>query len=181
MREYREGGKLGSEGIPGRWLEVEPSTRHPRPSGCRSWRRHLLASLWNFYLPSPNAMSPGEARPGAQKSCEQCLSEHPPSRAGTAQPPGRLPPLPTTLSPLPPTLHDSALSPAERASSSGRWCAGPTPTVWGSVRGPSRTRSRPAACPPAEVSRVGWGLASFSGLDLRPSLTGFPAHWYPQY
>ena len=96
-------GKLGSAGIPGRWLEVEPSTRHPRPSGCRSWRRHLLASLWNFYLPSPNAMSPGEARPGAQKSCEQCLSEHPPSRAGTAQPPGRLPPLPTTSTA--PQLH----------------------------------------------------------------------------
>ena len=80
---------------------------------------------------------------------------------------------------LPPHPHDSAPSPVERASSSGRWCVGPTPTVWGSVRGTSRTWSRPAACPPAEVSWVGWGLASFSGLDLRPSLTGFPAHWYP--
>lgn len=93
-----------------------------------------------------------------------------------ACPPHLAPPPPHPGLPAP---HDSALSPAERASSSGRWCAGPTPTVWGSVRGPSRIRSRPAACLPAEVSQVGWGLASFSGLDLRPSLTGFPAHWYP--
>ena len=73
-----------------------------------------------------------------------------------------------------PAPHDSALSPAERASSSGRWCVGPTPTVWGSVRGPSRIRSRPAACLPAEVSQVGWGLASFSGLDL---ILALPAVW----
>lgn len=80
-------------------------------------------------------------------------------------------PSPSCVSPPPrpaPTPHDSAPSPAERASSSGRWCAGPAPTAWGSVRGTSRTRSRPAACPPAEVSRAGWGLASFRSDWPRP-------------
>ena len=87
-------------------------------------------------------------------------------------------PPPSSVSPHPPPLspHGSAPSLVERASSCGRWCAGPTPAVWGSVRGTSRTRSRSAACPPAEVSRVGWGgQPSSSGLDLRPSLAGFPA------
>lgn len=49
--------------------------------------------------------------------------------------------------------HGSALPPVERASSSGKWCAGPMPTVLGSARGTSQTPSRCAACLPAEVSQ----------------------------
>lgn len=85
-------GKLGGAGTPGRWLEVEFSTQHPRPSGCRSLE--APPACFSLELPSAltlSAVSPGEVRPGAQKSCEQRLSEHPPSRAGTAQPPGHLP------------------------------------------------------------------------------------------
>ena len=51
-------GKLGSAGIPGMWLEVEPSTRHPRPSGCRSleapsvcFALELLSALTQCYEP----------------------------------------------------------------------------------------------------------------------------------
>ena len=89
-------GKLGGAGTPGRCLEVESFTQYPRPSGCRSLEAPPACFSLQLHLPSPSAVSPGEPRPGAQKSCEQRLSEHPPSRAETAQPPGHLP----TPSPL---------------------------------------------------------------------------------
>lgn len=70
---------------------------------------------------------------------------------------------PSSLSPIYPApgivwflaflLLYSALPPAEKASSNGRWCAGTAPMLSGSARGPSRTLCRSAACLPVEVSR----------------------------
>lgn len=87
-----------------------------------------------------------------------------------------LSPCPRLLGPGLPS-RPSALPPVERASSSGRWCVGLTPTVSGSVRGTSRTPFRSAACLPVQVSWIGWGVGRQARLpQLRPETQ---PGWHP--